>query len=162
MCARTATSPNNGKNTFMSDRHGSRVADMQVAEKGFLHDEERKARGGKIKVLVVDDESEPLLDAVGVFREGGFNVLTASSGSEALKVLAAEPGIGMLFTDVLMRGMDGVTLGRKARALVPDIEVVLVSLLPSLAMELHSGEPGEFSFLMKPFLMSEVELVLRK
>jgi hypothetical protein len=40
--------------------------------------------------------------------------------------------------------------------------VILVSGYPASAMDQHAGEPDEFNFLMKPFLMSEVAIVLRR
>ena len=148
--------------SFIGTGPGSATPGNQTGKKASPCGEERHPFEEKLKVLVVDDDPEALLDAVEVFRSGGFDVRVAHGGSEALEILASEPSIPVLFTDVLMRGMDGVTLGRKARELVPDIEVVLVSLLPSLAMEAHAGEPEEFSFLIKPFYMSEVEVVLRR
>lgn len=149
------------QSTCMENGHGLAAAGIRLAQYASLSSDEVQAVGGKTKVLIVDDEPESLHHAAEVFRSGGFDALTASSGSQALELLGSDPSIGMLFTDVLMGGMDGVTLGRKARELVPGVKVVLVSLLPTLAMEAHAGEPGEFSFLMKPFFMSEVELVLR-
>jgi CheY-like chemotaxis protein len=114
-------------------------------------------------VLVVDDEADVLFPTVELFRMMGYEPLGAASGAEALAELDANRDFQVLFTDVLMPGMDGVTLARQARRLVPEIKVVLVSAYPESAMDPNLRLPGEdFHFLMKPFLLSEVAIVLRR
>jgi len=138
----------------------SRTRDIYRTQDTYPPDKSRRRSGRK--VLVVDDHQEALLTTAEVFREMGYDVLQASSGEEAVQVLTQTPDIEVLFTDVFMPRMDGVHLGREARRLVPGINVILVSGFPASAMDLHAGEPGEFHFLMKPFLMSEVAIVLRR
>ena len=114
------------------------------------------------RVLIVDDEPEILVAAVALFRMSGFEVLSADNGMAAIQILKRNAGIKLLLTDVLMPRMDGVTLGREARRLVPGIKVILVSGFPTFAMEVHEGKPEEFQFLLKPFLMSELAIVMRR
>ena len=114
------------------------------------------------RVLVVEDEPGALEAAVAVFEESGYAVLSASCGAEAMELMTLTRDIQLLFADVLMPGMDGATLGREARKLLPDIRVVLVSGFPGHAMDAHGGEVGEFPFLMKPFTMAEVKLLLAR
>jgi CheY-like chemotaxis protein len=129
--------------------------------KPYVPDDPGRRRSGR-KVLIVDDQPDALLSTVELFQMMGFEALQADSGDAAIKILSATPDIQVLFTDVFMPCMDGVRLGREARKLIPGINVILVSGSPASAMELHAGEPGEFHFLMKPFLMSEVAIVLRR
>lgn len=124
-------------------------------------DDPGRRRSGR-KVLVVDDQPDALVSTVELFRMMGYEVLEAASGDEAIRILAEVPDIEVLFTDVFMPCMDGVHLGREARKLIPGINVILVSGFPASVMDFHAGEPGEFHFLMKPFLMSEVAIVLRR
>ncbi len=114
------------------------------------------------RVLVVEDEPEALEATVAVFEESGYAVLSASCGAEAVELMSLTKDIQLLFADVLMPGMDGATLGREARRLLPDIRVVLVSGFPGHAMDAHGGEVEEFPFLMKPFTMAEVKLLLAR
>jgi DNA-binding NtrC family response regulator len=138
-----------------------RTRDVFRTQDVYPPDKPSRRRSGR-KVLVVDDQPEALLSTVELFREMGFDVLEAGSGEEALHLLARTSDIEVLFTDVFMPRMDGVHLGREARKLIPGINVILVSGYPASAMDIHAGEPGEFHFLMKPFLMSEVAIVLRR
>jgi CheY-like chemotaxis protein len=141
------------------------------AQDGARHDVQRlKAMGDwripgsrrTERVLVVEDEPDALEAAVAVFEASGYAVLSATCAEEALELMRLTSDIQLLFADVLMPGMDGATLGREARKLNPHIRVVLVSGFPGHAMDAHGGEPGEFPFLMKPFTMVEVKLLLAR
>jgi DNA-binding NtrC family response regulator len=112
------------------------------------------------RVLVVEDEMEALNAAVAVFERAGYAVLSATCGMEAIELMRLTSDIQLLFADVLMPDIDGASVGREARRLIPGIRVVLVSGFPDHVMNVHGGEPGEFPFLMKPFTMAEVALLL--
>ena len=124
--------------------------------------ERHDADCGAPMALVVDDEPEVLSAMVDLFQILGYRVRFAGCGGKALELLRQAPDVEVLCTDVLMPRMDGVTLARKARACKPDIKVLLVSGSPDTVAELHGGEPGEFDLLMKPVLLSEVAIALRR
>jgi CheY-like chemotaxis protein len=121
------------------------------------------SRAGKI--LVVDDipENVRLLEAVLVPR--GYEVLTATSGEEALDLVAsAEPDLVLL--DVVMPGMDGYAV---CQALRDDEET---SVLPVIMVTSNIGqektraiESGADDFILKPFnhheLLTRVKSLLR-
>jgi CheY-like chemotaxis protein len=77
-------------------------------------------------ILFVEDET-PVRDLViRILSEKGFRVFAASDAHEALRLLAAHP-IDLLFTDVVMPGMDGVQLARQAKRLRPTIKVLFTT-----------------------------------
>jgi CheY-like chemotaxis protein len=80
-----------------------------------------------IRVLLVEDEfliSEMVAESL---SQHGFSVHTATTGADALLHLASAP-VDVLFTDInLPGGMDGMTLARRARELLPDLPVVYAS-----------------------------------
>lgn len=76
-------------------------------------------------VLIVDDEALVLMIAQDEFEDAGFRVLTASDGTTALALLAVNPDISLLFTDIRMPGdIDGWALARSGRQLRPDLPVI--------------------------------------
>src|SRR3954469_16488036 len=79
------------------------------------------------KVLIVDDQPDVLDMASEMFRTLGFDVITATSGRQALEILARTHDIHLLFTDVVMPGLSGVELGKQARELSPQTKVMLTS-----------------------------------
>jgi DNA-binding NtrC family response regulator len=79
-------------------------------------------------VLLVEDE--PLISdiAAEALQEQGFEVETAANAGDALRRLAAESPVDILFTDIdLPGGMDGTALARCARRLRSDLPVLLTS-----------------------------------
>jgi CheY-like chemotaxis protein len=79
---------------------------------------------GHPRILVVDDDEDVLDLAVLVLEEHGLEIVQAKSGAEALAVLEQDRRIDLLFTDVMMPGMDGFTLAERARAARPDLKVL--------------------------------------
>ncbi len=58
-------------------------------------------------VLLVDDDARNIFALSSVLERRGMEVLTATTGSEAIGVLAARPDIAIVLMDIMMPGMDG-------------------------------------------------------
>lgn len=127
------------------------------------HAASNNSGAGKKRALIVDDEPDTLRAAVSLFEEMGYEVLEANSGAEALKILKQIPNVSVLFTDVIMPGMNGIELGREARRLAPDVCILLASGHPRDASR-HSNDEaeGDFPLVRKPYRMVEIAKQLRK
>ncbi len=141
-----------------SKRGGPRVAPVGDAmeEKSF-----DKVPGGR-KILLVDDNADLLEMTRGLFEDRGFEVWTATNGTEAVETLRQVPEIDVLFTDVVMPGMSGFQLGHEARSLRPRIRIILVSGYPNPAAQAGGGDIHDFDFLTKPYRMDDVLRLLAK
>ncbi len=113
-----------------------------------------------MSILVVDDQAEVLETTVELLQALGFETLSADSGEAALRLLQEETGIEVLLTDVVMPGMNGVTLAQHAKRLSPTMKVILVSgyASPELQSAIASGE--NFQFLTKPYLVPDLARML--
>ncbi len=90
--------------------------------------EDTPVRGGDEFVLVVDDEPELAAVAEQYLSEAGYRVAVATSGQEALNLLAANPDIQLVFSDVVMPGgITGFDLAIRAIKKRPNIKVILTS-----------------------------------
>ena len=79
-------------------------------------------------VLLVEDETAVREMASRVLQEYGYAVIEASDGREALGLLEQSDGrIRLLVTDVVMPGMNGRELARRAQALSPGLPVLYMS-----------------------------------
>lgn len=122
-----------------------------------------------VLVLVVDDEP----DIAPLFRQnfrrdlraGRFALEFATSGPEALGLLAAARGrdIILLLSDVNMPGMSGFELLERARALRPDLPVLLITAYDDAATRARASTGGAANVLPKPidFTALRVELEAR-
>jgi two-component system, cell cycle response regulator len=112
------------------------------------------------RVLVVDDimSNVKLLEAR--LTAEYFEVLTASSGREALDVIERER-IDVVLLDVMMPGMDGFETCRhiKQNAKTAHIPVIMVTALDQPADKVHGLEAGADDFLTKP--VDDIALVTR-
>jgi len=106
--------------------------------------------------LIVDDQPEVLSATVQLFRIMEFDVLSANSGADALRILQHRPDVDLLFTDVVMPGMNGVVLAVEARKINPQIEVLLASGYTGEALANQGHEAPVFPLIRKPYSLAEL------
>lgn len=76
------------------------------------------------RVLVVDDEESVRRVAALGLRHAGYEVMVASDGPEALRVVAQQPPFDVFVLDVIMPHMSGQELARQLRLADPDVRVL--------------------------------------
>jgi PAS domain S-box-containing protein len=128
-----------------------------VRRQGPIND----TKGVAEKVLLVDDQPEVLETAISLFTHLGYEVLSADNGMQALETLRLNPGISILFSDVVMPGMSGVELGRIAREEVPDLKIVLASGYVKAALGDQMPDIGNFELIAKPYRLSDLIRTLK-
>lgn len=113
-------------------------------------------------VLIVEDEPDVMETVSELFRSIGYEVLTAGNGGDAIDILKRRRDIDILFSDVMMpNGMNGIELARFTRKLCPDVKIILASGYPLPALKAEHGNLDEFSFMSKPYRLSELAKKLR-
>jgi DNA-binding NtrC family response regulator len=114
----------------------------------------------KATVLVVDDEEimREILDAL-LTREG-YDVRLASDGAEGLEIARALP-IDAAIVDVMMPGMDGLTVLDELKKIDEDVAVVMITAFASVETAISAMKRGAFDYVTKPFKNDEVLVVLR-
>jgi PAS domain S-box-containing protein len=113
------------------------------------------------KVLIVEDEPELLALAASLFRSIGYDVLTANNGADAAQMLARDPDIDILFSDVVMPQMSGIELARWASEHHPAVKIVLTSGYPVPALTEEHGQMDKYAFVHKPYRLAELAKALR-
>jgi two-component system response regulator AtoC len=113
------------------------------------------------KILVVDDEAiirDSLRDWL---SDAGYQVLTAEDGSNALGLIEKEkPSIAIV--DLVMPGMDGIELLKKAKDVSPNIEVIVITAYASIPTAIAAMKEGAYDYVEKPFSPERVELLIEK
>jgi len=122
-----------------------------------------KLPGGSETILVVEDEPELRELVTGMLRPMGYRILEAGNGQEALALLAREPVINLLFTDVVMPGgMHGRALAQEAKKQRPDMRVLYTSGYTQDTM-VHQGKLDEgVELLNKPYRRRDLAMKVRE
>ena len=111
---------------------------------------------GDTTVLVVEDEAGVRRYSSDALRELGYRVLEAEDAGAALRLIEANSDIKLLFTDVVMPGMNGRKLSEAAIARRPALKVLFTTGYTRNAI-VHNGmlDPG-VSLLSKPFTLDQL------
>ena len=111
------------------------------------------------KVLLVDDEPGVLYTLQEVLTEHGDEVVTATSGAEALTRLE---GVEAVVTDLVMPGMDGLELLRAIRERDAALPVIVLTAQGSERAAVSAMKAGAHDYLRKPFDVDEVGLAIER
>jgi len=103
------------------------------------------SRGGGERILLLENEAQVRDVVARLLRDGGYWVIEAATGDEALAYAAAEPGsVDLLLTDIMLTGEDGREVAKKLVTHQPHAIVIFMSGYPP-----SGDDPG--TFLHKPF-----------
>jgi diguanylate cyclase (GGDEF)-like protein len=104
----------------------------------------------KGRILAVDDQRyfRELLE--GMLAEDGYEVVTAASGEEALRIIE-QSHFDIVLTDLVMPGMDGNDLVHRVKQRDPEQEIVVVTGVVDVKTAVDSMKLGASEYLIKPF-----------
>ncbi len=102
------------------------------------------------RILCVDDEPE-ILKSLALHLRKEYQVLTAVSGAEGLKVLKTVNDVAVVLSDMRMPGMDGAAFLSQAREICPDAVRMLLTGQTDIELAARAINEGQiFRFLIKP------------
>jgi two-component system, NtrC family, response regulator AtoC len=115
----------------------------------------------KPMILVVDDDRNT--------REGlqrglqrHYEVRTAESAEVALAVLAREPEVALMLSDLRMPGVDGLGLLQQVKKLYPELLCVLLTAYGSVETAVDAMRQGAYDFLMKPVDLDHLDMLVAR
>jgi CheY-like chemotaxis protein len=111
-------------------------------------------------VLLVEDDPDVRELASLFLSELGFEVLEAGDGLAGLALIETIPEIDLLFTDIVMPGLDGVSLAERAKEIRPDLAIVYATGFAGRVRELKETRLGPV--LQKPFRQREVAQAIER
>jgi len=113
------------------------------------------------RILLVDDE-EGIRKVLGIsLMDGGYDVLPAASGEEALAVFR-ESRPEIVLTDIKMPVMDGIELLKKIKEESPETEVIMMTGHGDLDLAIRSLQFDAADFVTKPISDEAIEVALRR
>ena len=121
-------------------------------------------RGGGL-VLVVDDEPQLAQAVEQMLKSLGYDVVTRTSGTEALKLLCHQPlekRFDLVITDMTMPHFTGADLADELRGFQPVIPVILMTGFSKNMDEKKAKDLGIQGFLMKPITLEQLAKTVRE
>jgi signal transduction histidine kinase/ActR/RegA family two-component response regulator len=119
-----------------------------------------RARPGEL-ILVVEDEEQVRRMSLDALEELGYAVVEAGDGEHALDLVRERRDICLLFTDVVMPGINGRELADKARQLRPDLRVLFTTGYTRNAVVHNGVVDSDVFFIPKPFTVEQLGHKLR-
>lgn len=119
----------------------------------------------KLKILVVDDESRLRKLVKDFLKKGGYEVLEAADGEEALDIFFSDKSISLVICDIMMPRLNGYEVVKEIRQ-YSDVPIILLTARGEESDELTGYDLGIDEYISKPFspriLVARVEAILRR
>src|SRR3989449_5907577 len=101
-------------------------------------------------LLVADDDPGLRESLQRTLSRAGHQVVLAPNGRAALEQLQGG-GVDLVLTDLKMPGISGIELLRAAKALAPDVDVILITAFGTVEEAVSAMKDGAYDFITKPF-----------
>jgi len=115
----------------------------------------------KTRILVVDDAADTRLLLNLRLQREGYEVFTASSGTEALEIIQKEGLPHLVLLDIMMPGMDGFAVASELRRM-GDISIIFLSALSDTDTKVEGLNRFAEDYVTKPFDFTELSARIRR
>ena len=112
-------------------------------------------RGEGVRILLIEDEARIRAFVARGFEAEGYIVDGTEDGHDGL-ARALSGACDLVILDLMLPGIDGLTLLRELHARAPELPVVILSARSELSTKLRSFELGAVDYLPKPFSLDEL------
>ncbi len=114
-----------------------------------------------LRILVLDDEPIVCKRLKPVFQKAGYEVETFTDSAAAL-LRMTEKVFDVVITDLKMEGADGFQVLERARELLPQARIVVITGFATLDTAKESFRKGAFDFVAKPFKLGDITECVRR
>src|SRR5689334_2005995 len=111
-------------------------------------------------ILVVDDDPDVRELASTILREAGYRVLEAGTGQHGLQLFEEHPEVELIFTDLVMPGLDGFKLADMTKFRRPDVKILYATAYMDVARDKLGIVHGEI--LRKPYRAAQLEALVKQ
>ena len=113
------------------------------------------------KILLVDDAAFMRMRCSKLLKENGHDVVEAENGLAALERYKAEKP-DLVFMDITMPEMDGITAVSEIRKIDPDARIAMLSAMGQQSMVMDAIKAGARDFVVKPFQPEKIIATIKK
>jgi two-component system cell cycle sensor histidine kinase/response regulator CckA len=118
---------------------------------------------GSEVILVVEDEADVSFFLETMLRSHGYHVLCAADAEQAIHLFKErQDEIQLVFSDIGLPKVDGITLGERLRTLKPSLPLILSSGYPTKEFKPRIYKLRPDAFLSKPYTTQDILTTVRK
>lgn len=114
-----------------------------------------------MSVLIIDDEADIRFSLRGILEDEGYSVSEAEDGEQGI-ALCTEVDFDLVFLDIWLPGMDGLTVLDQLQAYAVDIPVIMISGHGTIETAVGAIKKGAFDFIEKPLSLEKVVVTAKK
>jgi len=112
-------------------------------------------------ILIIEDEAKMRRLLELNLGEAGFKTLSAGEAETGLKLLGSEP-VDLVLTDLKLPGMSGLVFLQTAKQQNPALPIVVMTAFGSVETAVEAMKAGASDYVLKPFSLEEMRMVVRK
>ncbi len=115
----------------------------------------------QFRILIIDDEPAQVQALAGFLKKRGFEIVTANSGAAGLEIVQRQI-VDLIITDFKMPDLDGLEVLNRAKAINPEIDVIVITAFGSIDRALEAMRRGAIDYLAKPIDLDQLEVIIAK
>lgn len=112
------------------------------------------------QILIVDDDSAIREALRSTLESFGYPIGVASNGVQAVSLLQSQRPWSLILTDLVMPGMNGMSLLEHVQQKCPEIPVILVTGVHDISIALEAIRRGAYDYVLKPFQREQLMVVV--
>jgi DNA-binding NtrC family response regulator len=112
-------------------------------------------------ILIIEDNEDLSFTILKVLQKEGYRIFTAKSGEEGLLVLRKEL-VDLILLDLKLPKMNGLEVLSEVREIDSDMAVIMMTASTDVKPAIEAMKKGALDYLMKPFELDELKLVVKK
>ncbi len=113
------------------------------------------------KILIIEDNDDLLYTISKVLKKEGYGIFTSTTGEEGISLFQSEL-IDLVLLDLKLPKMGGIDVLIRMKEMDPDILILMMSALTDAKPAIEAMKKGAYDYLMKPFELDELKLVVKK
>ena len=113
------------------------------------------------KILIIEDNEDMVFTLSKVLKKEGYHIYSSNTGEEGLKIFQQEL-IDLVLLDLKLPKINGIEVLKRIKEMDNDIIAIMMTALNDAKPAIDAMKKGAYDYLMKPFELDELKLVVKK